>query len=172
MAIYQLGDKKPKIHSTAYVHEQATVIGDVEIGEGSSVWPGAVLRGDFAKITIGKNTSVQDGSVIHVAHGYDTTIGDDCVVGHLVHIEGAKVNAKCLIGVGSVLLHDVEVGEGTLVGANALVKEGTKIPASHMALGVPAKIINKQYDAFEISRIAKLYVSNSQNYKKNLKRID
>src|ERR1700735_7473 len=105
MAIYQLGDLVPVIDPGAYVHPNATVIGDVTIGSESTVWPGAVLRGDYGTITVGSRTSVQDGTVIHAGPGFPTVVGDGCVIGHLAHLEGCTLEDGCLVGSGSVVPH-------------------------------------------------------------------
>ncbi|MEO6204745.1 MAG: gamma carbonic anhydrase family protein, partial [Mycobacteriales bacterium] len=140
MAVYALGDRVPVIHPDAYVHPDATVIGDVTLGEGATVWPSAVLRGDYGTITVGARTSIQDGTVVHATHDKATTIGSDCVVGHLAHLEGCTIEDGCLVGSGSVVLHDVIVRTGALVGAGAVVSNGTEVPARAMALGIPAKM--------------------------------
>src|SRR5919106_5263427 len=105
MAIYALGEAVPAIDPTAYVHPDAVIIGNVRIGPEASVWPGAVLRGDGAPITIGARTSVQDGSVLHVTPIHPTTVGEGCVIGHLVHMEGCTVEDGALVGSGSIVLH-------------------------------------------------------------------
>ena len=100
MAIYALGDKVPNVHADAYVHPDATVIGDVTIGAGSSVWPSAVLRGDYGSITVGESTSIQDGTIVHATFDKPTTIGSRCVVGHLAHLEGCTIEDGALVGSG------------------------------------------------------------------------
>ena len=121
MALYALGDLEPRIDPTAYVHPLAVVIGNVELGPEASVWPHAVLRGDDGLIRIGARSNVQDGAVIHCTPNFPTIVGDDCTVGHLAHLEGCTVYDGSLIGVGSVVLHDVRIGPHALVGANATV---------------------------------------------------
>src|SRR5580658_3334208 len=105
MALYELEGVSPRVDPEAYVHPDAVVIGDVTIGPESSVWPGAVLRGDYGTIIIGARTSVQDGSVIHATAEISTTVGDGCVIGHLVHLEGCLLEDNSLVGSGSVVLH-------------------------------------------------------------------
>src|ERR1051326_4156694 len=100
MPIYALGDLVPAIHPEAYVHPEAVVIGQVSVGAGSTVWPGAVLRGDYGTITIGERTSVQDGTVVHATEELATVIGSECVIGHIAHLEGCVVEDRCLIGIG------------------------------------------------------------------------
>ena len=121
MAIYALGAVEPRIDPAAYVHPDATVIGDVTVGPGSTVWPQTVLRGDYGAIVIGARTSVQDGSVLHATRQHDTIIGDDCVIGHLAHLECCTVHDGSLVGTGSIVLHRVVVESHALVGAGAVV---------------------------------------------------
>ena len=105
MAIYALGDLEPQIDASAFVHPDAVVIGAVRIGPEASIWPTAVLRGDFGRIDIGARTSIQDGTVLHTTETWSTLVGDDCVVGHNVHAEGCRIGDRCLIGSGSVVLN-------------------------------------------------------------------
>ena len=140
MAIYRLGDRTPTIHPDAYVAAEAVVIGNVTIGAEASIWPGVVLRGDHGTIDIGAQTSIQDGTVIHCGPGFPTIIGERCVVGHMVHIEGSILEDDSLVGSGSVILHHVRVGSWAIVGANAVVPNRTIVPSDSMALGIPAKI--------------------------------
>jgi len=140
MTLYALGDERPRIHPEAYIHPRAVLIGEVRIGPGSSVWPGAVLRADNGPIVIGARTSVQDGAVIHTQSTNHTRIGSDCVIGHLAHLEGCLLEDLVLIGSGAVVLEAVTCRSGSLVGAGAVVTPGTEVPAGAMALGVPARI--------------------------------
>jgi len=117
MAIYALGAVEPRIDPGAYVHPDATIIGDVTIGPGSTVWPQTVIRGDYGAIVIGARTSVQDGSVLHATQLHDTIIGDDCVIGHLAHLECCTVHDGSLVGTGSVVLHRAVIESRALVGA-------------------------------------------------------
>ena len=173
MAIYALGDRVPQIDPTAFVHPDATVIGDVVIGPESTVWPQAVLRGDYGRITIGARTSIQDGSVIHSTALHPTVIGDDCVIGHLVHMECCTIENGALVGSGSIVLHRAIVREEALVGAAALVPNDMEVPSRAMALGVPAKI---KLDAVNPDLMIKLgagqYVENGARYRASLRRID
>ncbi|MCF8589929.1 gamma carbonic anhydrase family protein [Gordonia liuliyuniae] len=139
MTFYALGDSTPLVHPTAYVHPMAVVIGRVTIGAEASVWPGAVLRGDLGTIVIGEHTSIQDNTVLHTTQEWPTIIGDDCVVGHIVHLEGCTVGDRCLIGSGSVVLNRAQIGDDSVVGAQALVAEDTVAPPRTMLLGVPAR---------------------------------
>ena len=172
MAVYALGDVVPRIDDTAFVHPDATVIGDVTIGPQSSVWPGAVLRGDHGTVTVGARTSVQDCSVIHAGPGFPTVVGDGCVIGHIVHLEGCRLEDDCLIGSGAVVLHHVVVGRGALVGAGAVVPNGTEIPPGALAVGVPVTI-KPDASHVELIRVsAEEYVRNAARYRHELRRID
>lgn len=172
MPIYRLGHQIPDIHPDAYVHPDAVVIGNVRLGPESSVWPGAVLRGDTAGIVVGARTSVQDGSVIHVARGRPTTIGDGCVVGHMVHLEGCTVEDDVLIGSGAVVLHLAIIGTGATVGANAVVTNKMVIPPGVVAVGVPAVVRQASSDLDHIRASAERYVANGRRYRHELKRLD
>jgi carbonic anhydrase/acetyltransferase-like protein (isoleucine patch superfamily) len=172
MAIYALGGSAPDIAPSAFVHPDATVIGNVTIGEGSSVWPQAVLRGDYGKIVIGARTNIQDGAVIHCTRELDTFIGDDCVIGHLAHLECCVVENGALVGTGSIVLHRACVHSGALVGAAALVPNGMEVPAGAIAVGVPAKIREGVADTADIARNAAEYAANGELYVKELRRLD
>jgi carbonic anhydrase/acetyltransferase-like protein (isoleucine patch superfamily) len=172
VAIYELNGVTPKIDPAAYVHPDAVVIGDVAIGADSSVWPHAVLRGDYGTITIGSRTSIQDGTVIHAGPGFPTIIGDGCVVGHLTHLEGCRLEDKSLAGSGSVILHHAVVSSGATVGANAVVPNNMVIPPGALALGIPAKILEGRSDQFMIGFSADQYVENAKRYRESLRRID
>ncbi len=173
MAIYALGDLVPRIDPTAFVHPDATVIGNVSIGPDSSVWPQAVLRGDYGSITVGARTSIQDGSVIHATLLNPTVIGDDCVIGHLVHIECCTIGNGVLVGSGSIVLHRAVVHDEALVGAAALVPNDMEVPSRAMALGVPARL---RPDAVEpelmIRMGARQYIENGERYRRDLRRVD
>ena len=140
MTLYAIGDSTPTIAPSAFVHPDAVVIGDVTIGEHSSVWPTAVLRGDNGPIIVGARTSVQDGTIVHTIPSSPTTIGDEVTVGHNAHLEGCRIANRALIGSGSIVLHHAEVGEEALVGAGALVGNNKSVPAQARALGIPAVI--------------------------------
>jgi carbonic anhydrase/acetyltransferase-like protein (isoleucine patch superfamily) len=170
--LYALGAVAPRVDHTAFVHPDAVVIGDVTIGPGSSVWPGAVLRGDGSPIVIGAHTSVQDGAVIHCTAELSTTVGDECTIGHLVHLEGCVVESRCLIGVGAVVLHEVVVGTGAIVAANAVVLDGTVVPAGALALGVPAKIREGAANPDLIIDGIETYTKRTARYRAELRRID
>jgi len=172
VAIYALGDLEPNIAPDAYVHPDAVVIGDVTIGSESTIWPGAVLRGDSGPITIGERTSIQDGSVIHTTEHAPTKVGDDCVIGHLVHLEGCYIEDGALVGSGAVVLHLARVRSGALVGAGAVVSGGTDVPSGAMALGIPAKIRTDSVDPKHISVGAEFYRQRGHIYREQLRRLD
>lgn len=140
MPIYALDDLIPVIDPEAYVHPDAVIIGNVVLGPGASVWPGAVLRGDSGLIRIGDRTNIQDGTIVHTTQDWPTIIGADCVVGHRAHLEGCVVEDGCLIGSGSLVLNRAQVHAGAVVAAAALVREDTVIPAGALAVGVPARV--------------------------------
>jgi carbonic anhydrase/acetyltransferase-like protein (isoleucine patch superfamily) len=170
--IYALDGAEPTIDPSAYVHPDAVIIGDVRLGPLSSVWPGAVLRGDESHISVGARTSIQDGSVVHCTHDLPTVIGDDCVVGHIVHLEGCTVEDGALVGNGSVVLHRAVIGAGALVGSNAVVTNDTVVPAGAMALGIPAKILPDRSHPGFIKLTAEVYVQRAERYRKHLRRLD
>ena len=173
MPIYALGDVEPTIDPGAYVHPDAVLIGDVVLGPEASVWPSAVLRADNARITVGAGTSIQDGTVIHVAPGLPTSVGAGCVIGHLVHLEGCTVEDRCLVGSGAVVLHRAVVRTEALVGANALVPGGMEVPSRAMALGVPAKLRPDAVDpVIMIDMGAATYLERQVRYRKELRRLD
>lgn len=155
------------------MHPDAVVIGSVTIGEDSTVWPHAVLRGDDGFIRIGARTSIQDNSVLHTTEEIPTIVGDDCVIGHLVHLEGCTIENGALVGSNSTVLHEAIVRTGALVGANALVPGGMEVPSGAMALGVPAKIRLDTVDAAVLIEPGKQsYVERGRRFRAELERID
>jgi carbonic anhydrase/acetyltransferase-like protein (isoleucine patch superfamily) len=172
MAIYALGEREPVIAPDAFIHPEAVIIGNVIVGAGSSVWPGAVLRGDGGVITIGECTSVQDGAVIHCTSTLNTVIGNRCTIGHNAHLEGCTIFDDSLIGSGSVVLHEALVGPNALVGACALVGNGKVVPAFARALGVPAVITENAVAPGAFSRNVDTYVAKARNYPQELRRLD
>jgi carbonic anhydrase/acetyltransferase-like protein (isoleucine patch superfamily) len=168
MPVYALGASVPDIAPSAFVHPEATVIGNVTIGEESTIWPQAVLRGDYGEIRIGARTSIQDGTVLHTTEQHPTVVGADCVVGHLAHLEGCLVGDRVLIGSNSVVLNRVVIEDGALVGAGALVAEGTLVPADHRALGVPARTSAGAGTAAFVESAVAMYVENARRYRDGL----
>jgi carbonic anhydrase/acetyltransferase-like protein (isoleucine patch superfamily) len=171
MPIYALGDTAPIIDTDAFIHPDAVIIGAVTIGARSSVWPGAVLRGDDGTITIGARTSIQDNCVIHTTAELATVVGDDCVIGHMVHLEGCVVESGCLIGNGAIVLHRVVIHTGAIVAANAVVLNDTIVPRGALALGVPAKIREGAARQGEIDHGVASYLGKTARYRAELRRI-
>lgn len=136
--IRSFGGKTPVIHETAFISEAAYVIGDVEIGPGSSVWPGVVIRGDSASIKVGAHSNVQENSVLHADE--DQVIGDYVTIGHLVMCHAVEIGDRCLLGNGAVLNNGVKIGEGSLVAAGAVVVEGMEVPPNSLVAGMPARV--------------------------------
>ena len=158
----------PKIAKTAWIAPSADIIGDVEIGEDSSIWFGCVIRGDVHYIKIGKRTSIQDLTMIHVTHfekekklgdGHPTIIGDDVTIAHRVMLHGCIIGNACLIGMSATILDGTEIGEESIVGANALVTGGKKFPPRSLILGSPAKVVRELND----EEVKKIY-ENAKNY--------
>ncbi len=172
MPVYALGHQVPDIHPDAYVSPEAVIIGSVTIGAESSIWPGAVLRGDDGDIVIGSRTSVQDGAIVHTTHFQATTVGDECVIGHLAHLEGCVIHDGALVGSGAVVLHEAVVESGALVGAGAVVSGGTVVPARAMALGIPAKIRHDAVIPEMITMGMQSYVDRGHRYRSDLRRLD
>ncbi|HEX8708266.1 MAG TPA: gamma carbonic anhydrase family protein [Pyrinomonadaceae bacterium] len=138
---------RPQIHPTAFIEESAQIIGDVEIGEQSSVWFNAVVRGDVFYIRIGSRTNIQDGTVVHVTNGtHPTILEDEVTVGHNVTLHGCYIERGCLIGMGSIVMDDVRIGAQSIVAAGALVSPGTRVPPRSLVLGVPARVKRRLTD--------------------------
>ena len=172
MAIYALGDQIPQIDPTAYVHPDAVVIGSVTIGEHSSIWPGAVLRGDDGAIVIGARTSIQDGTVVHTTPFDHTTVGDDCVIGHIVHLEGCIIENNSQVSSGAVVLHKAVIESGAIVAANAVVLNGMRVPSGALAVGAPAVIKEGKARSGDIEMGVKAYVHKGERFRQQLRRID
>ena len=169
MPLYALGNRTPAVHPDAFIHPDAVVIGDVRIGADSSVWPGAVLRGDYGTIIVGERTSIQDGAIVHAVEEYPTVVGSDCVVGHLAHLEGCVIEDRALVGSGAVVLHQATVRSGATVGAGAVVRNRMDVPANALAVGVPASVKLDASGEDSIVENAASYVANAQWYKKELR---
>ena len=171
MPLYAIGDRIPTIDPTAFVHPEAVIIGSVTVGPESSVWPTAVLRGDSGRVVVGARTSIQDGSVIHCTSELDTVVGDRCVIGHRVHLEGCTVEDDSLVGSGSVVLHRAVVRSGGFVAAGAVVSPGTEVPSKAIAMGVPAKIKLDAAPTEMIEASVETYAANAHWYNAELRRI-
>ncbi len=172
MALYALGDVVPQIDPDAFVHPDCTIIGNVVIAAGATIWPQAVLRGDQSRIVIGARTSVQDGAVIHCTRELETRVGADCTIGHLAHLEGCTVEDGALVGTGSIVLHRAIVRSGALVGAGALVPGDMEVPAGAMALGIPAKLREGAVKPDQVTHPAQEYQRNWSRYRAEMRRID
>jgi gamma-carbonic anhydrase len=174
MTIHPFDGATPQIHPDAFVHPDATIIGNAVVGARSSIWPSTVLRADMrGKIVIGEDTSIQDGTIVHLTQDYsDTIIGSRCTVGHRVILHGCIVEDECLIGMGSILLDNARIGAGSLVGAGALVTQGMIVPPGSLVLGSPAKVIRplKDKERNMIDGGWPTYVEYSRKYKLELGR--
>ena len=164
--IQTVNGKTPKIHPGAFVSEAAYVVGDVEIGEGSSVWPGSVVRGDAGKIIIGKNTCIQDNSVVH--GDADVTIGDDVVVAHRVVCHGRSIGNRVLLGNGCIVNDGVVIGDDTIIASGAMVVDRMEIPARSVVAGLPARVRRQaeDKDIVLIKGYRDIYVRNTAMYLK------
>ncbi|GID97630.1 gamma carbonic anhydrase family protein [Amorphoplanes digitatis] len=171
MVIYALGDLVPDIHPEAFVHPDAVVIGAVTIGASASIWPTAVLRGDYGRIEVGELTSVQDGTVVHTTQQWPTLVGARCVVGHNAHLEGCVIGDDCLVGSGSVVLNRATLEPTAAVAAAALVAEGALVPAGHIAVGVPARARPVPDLTKWIAEAVLLYRDLAGRYQRELRRI-
>lgn len=174
MAIYQLGDDRPRIAVGAWVADSAQVIGRVSMAEGASVWYGAILRGDNEWITIGARSNVQDGSMIHTDAGFPLTLGEEVTVGHHVMLHGCTVGDGALIGVKAVVLNGARIGRYCLVGAGAVVTEGKDFPDHSLIVGSPARVL-REVSPEQVAMMkagALHYVTNAQRHRANMRRVD
>lgn len=176
MPIYALGDKQPILpdNNEYWIAPDAQVMGAVTLERNASVWFGAVLRGDNEMITIGENSNVQDGSVLHTDPGSPLTLGKNVTIGHKVMLHGCTVGDNSLIGIGSIILNNTKIGKNCLIGANTLIAEGKEIPDNSMVLGAPGKVVRQlnEEQAAGLVFSATHYVENWQRYARDLKRLD
>ncbi|WP_338750805.1 gamma carbonic anhydrase family protein [Bacillus sp. FJAT-52991] len=165
--IYPYKEKTPNIADSAYIADYATITGDVTIGEESSVWFNTVIRGDVAPTIIGNKTNIQDNSVLHQSPNNPLIIEDEVTVGHQVILHSCKIRKKALIGMGSIILDNAEIGEGAFIGAGSLVPPGKVIPPNSMAFGRPAKVVREinEADREDMERIVREYAEKAQYYK-------
>jgi len=173
MALYELDGKAPQTGAGAWVADSAEVIGAVELGDNASVWFGAVIRGDTETIRIGRNSNVQDLSVLHADIGCPLTIGDNVTVGHQVMLHGCTIGDGSLIGIAAVVLNGAKIGRNSIVGAGSVVTEGKEFPDNSLILGAPAKVV-RELDAAAFERLALSaahYVDNGQRYARGLRKI-
>ena len=158
----------PKVADSAYIDLSAQVIGDVSIGERSSVWCGVVLRGDVNRIVVGDETNIQDNSVLHGELGkYPVLLGDRVTVGHMAMLHGCIIEDDCLIGIGAIVLNGAKIGRGSIVAAGALVPEGMEIPPESLAMGSPAKVRRpvSEDEKIRFRETAQRYVRYRQEYR-------
>lgn len=173
MPIYQLAEHAPDIADTAYVAAEATLIGRVRLADQASVWSGAVLRGDNEPITIGARSNVQEGAVMHTDPGCPLVLGQDVTVGHQAMLHGCSVGDGSLIGIQAVVLNGAVIGRHCLVGAGALVTEGKVFPDRSLIVGAPARVVRELSDD-DVARLdasAATYVQRAALFKQQLKRI-
>lgn len=173
MAIYEYDGHRPEMHDSVYVAEDATVIGKVALGEGASVWPQAVLRGDNERIEIGAGSNVQEGAVLHSDPGYPLRVGNDVTLGHQVMLHGCSIGDGSLIGIQAVILNGAVIGRNSVVGAGSVVTEGKVFPDNALILGALAKVVRELSDeAIQTFREnARDYVARAQVHKRTLVRI-
>jgi carbonic anhydrase/acetyltransferase-like protein (isoleucine patch superfamily) len=166
--IFRHGDVIPRLGARVYVAESASVIGDVVIGEDSSIWFSTVLRGDVFPIRIGSRSNIQDGSVVHVTGGSaSTTVGDDVTVGHMVLLHGCSVGDRVLVGMGSVVLDGAVIESDSMLAAGSLLPPGGRVPAGTLAMGRPAKVVREltDKDRERIREAGSLYVQYAQDFR-------
>jgi carbonic anhydrase/acetyltransferase-like protein (isoleucine patch superfamily) len=174
VAVYRLGETLPSIDSTAWVADSAQVIGDVHLGDHASVWFGAVLRGDNTRLHIGCRSNIQDGAIVHSDVGSPVHLGDDVTVGHQAMLHGCTVGDGSLIGIQAVVLNGARIGKGCLVAAGAVVTEGKEFPDGSLIMGAPAKVAREltPEQLAGLLRSAASYVAKAQQFKSSLVRID
>jgi carbonic anhydrase/acetyltransferase-like protein (isoleucine patch superfamily) len=174
LSLYELNGVRPTIGRNVFVAENATVIGDVCLGEESGIWFGAVLRGDYFPIRVGARTNIQDNAVVHITAGMaGTTIGDDVTVGHSAIVHGCTVGNLCLIGMGSIVLDGANVGDESFVAAGSLVTPNTLIPPRSFVMGRPAKVVRpvRDEDLAWIRASAAAYVAHASDFRAKCKRL-
>lgn len=174
MALFQLDDRVPEVDPSAYVADSAEVIGTVTLAAGANVWPTAVLRGDNEPIRIGEGSNVQEGAVLHTDPGFGLTVGAHVTIGHQAMLHGCTIGEGSLIGIQAVVLNGATIGRNCLVGAGALVTEGKVFPDGVLIVGAPAKAVREltEEDIARMHRNTSGYVRRAQHYKTALKKID
>jgi carbonic anhydrase/acetyltransferase-like protein (isoleucine patch superfamily) len=174
MPIYQFADHKPDIDPTAFVAAEATIIGDVVLAPGSSVWHGVVIRGDSARISVGVGSNVQDGAVLHADEGCPLTIGDNVTVGHQAMLHGCTIGEGTLVGIQAVVLNNAVIGRNCLIGAGAVITEGKAFPDDSLIVGAPARLV-RQMSPEQVARVrqnAEHYAAHQKRYRAGLRRLD
>jgi carbonic anhydrase/acetyltransferase-like protein (isoleucine patch superfamily) len=173
MALYELDGVAPQLGANVWVADSADVMGNVQLADNVSVWFGAVIRGDTETISIGANTNVQDGSVLHADVGVPLQIGANVTIGHQVMLHGCSVGDGSLIGIQAVILNRAKIGKNCIVGAGSVVTEGKEFPDNSLIIGAPAKVVRTLDDATaqQLAQSAEHYVANGQRFAKSLKKI-
>src|SRR5574343_705981 len=173
MPVYALGDKEPVVSSTSWIADNATVIGDVHLDEHVNIWFGATLRGDNEPMRVGSHTNIQDGAILHNDEDIPLTIGSHVTVGHMAMLHGCTIGDGSLIGINAVVLNHAVIGKSCIIGANALIPEGKVIPDFSLVVGSPGKVIRQltEEDAERLKKNAQHYVENAEDYARNLLRI-
>ena len=166
--IYDFEKNVPEVHPDAWVASNATLIGKVKLEKNSSIWFNAVLRGDIELISIGENSNIQDGSVLHTDPGYKLNVGKGVTVGHMVMLHGCQISDSTLIGIGSIILNNAKIGKNCIIGANSLITENKIIPDNSLVVGSPGRVLRKvtEEEIKAIHENAKHYVDGSKKYKK------
>ena len=161
-------DAFPRVHPTAFIDDSAQVIGDVEIGEESSVWMSVVIRGDLHPIRIGRRSNIQDGTMIHLTRTHPVTIGDSVTVGHAAILHGCTIEDRCLIGIGAILLNGAHIGNGSIVAAGTLIVENMTVPPRSLVMGSPGRVKRALTDGevVDIQALADRYVGYRLDYMK------
>lgn len=173
MSVYRLNDHIPDLHESAWVADNASVVGNVVMAEQSSVWFGATVRGDNETITIGARSNIQDGAVCHSDPGSPLTLGEDITVGHLAMIHGCTIGNGSLIGIGATILNGAIIGENCLIGAHALITEGKVIPDNSVVMGSPGKVVKtlSPEQAARLKMGSQVYVANAKRFRDGLEKI-
>jgi len=173
VTVYALGDKTPRLDETAYVAPTADVMGYVELEAGASVWFGAVIRGDNDLIQVGKNSNVQDNSVLHTDPGAPLMIGEGVTIGHRVMLHGCTIGDNSLIGIGATILNNAKIGKNCIIGAHALITEGKEIPDNSMVVGAPGRVIRtlSENQIAMLRMSAEIYVKNAARFRSDLKAV-
>jgi len=172
--LYELGAQRPRIGNGVFVAANATVIGDVELQAESSIWFGAVLRGDIERITVGRGSNIQDGTICHTDPSNPCVVGDYVTVGHMAMLHGCNIGDRSLVGIGATLMNGSAIGNDCIVGAHALITEGKQFPDGVVIMGAPAKIV-RELDASDRAKLranAERYVQRAQRYLQELRQIE
>jgi len=169
--LYALDERRPQFIGECWVAPNATLIGNVRLENNASVWFNAILRGDCDEISVGENSNIQDGSVLHTDPGIKLRVGRDCTIGHLVMLHGCEIGDNSLVGIGSVILNRVKIGRNCIVGAKSLIPEGKSFPDNSLIMGAPAKVVREvsAQEAQFLKLQADHYVQNAQRYREKLR---